>query len=73
MQAWIFTSEYCVSWLARDEESLGVAHDHVVGLHDCQSVKLIFAALDEEMIGSRGHTHTGMTEGSRYAGSQAQD
>ena len=35
---------------SRDEKSLGVAHHHIVRLHDRQGVELILSALDEKMV-----------------------
>ena len=53
-----------------DQESLGVAHDHIVRLHDCQSVELIFATFDKEMIRFRRNSHTGVSESGSHAGGQ---
>ena len=61
----------CQSRSPRDEESLRVAQNHVVRLHDRQSVELIFAAFDEKVVGLCGDAHAGVSEGRRHAGRES--
>jgi hypothetical protein len=53
-----------------DEKSFGVAHDHIVRLHDRQGVELILPPFDKKMVGLGWHTHARVPESGPQTGRQ---